>query len=186
MSRFRQICAVAALFAALTAFPASADQADKRLDALFSRLHATTNETEARSLENAIWAIWIEFRDTRTKDVLDAGIRAMNAGKLAVALAAFDQVVTMAPEFAEGWNKRATVYFLLRRFDASVEDIAQTLILEPRHFGALSGLGQINIAIGRNQAAVKAFQQALQANPHLRGLRELIKTLKEGLKGEET
>jgi tetratricopeptide (TPR) repeat protein len=186
MKRFRQVyislCAAACLFAA----PAVADQNDKRLDVLFERLLATTDAAEAASLQQSIWDIWVEFSDPQTKAFLDSGILAMNAGHLSLALTAFSQVIKEAPEFAEGWNKRATVLFLLHRFDDSVEDIARTLTLEPRHFGALSGLGQINMAMGRREAAARAFEQALKANPHLPGLKALIKALREKEKGEET
>ena len=92
----------------------------------------------------------------------------------------------MAPDFSEGWNKRATVYFLMKKFDQSVKDIAQTLRLEPRHFGALSGLGLINQAIGQTGAAIKAYEQALGLNPHLFGLKEKIERLKKLLYGRET
>jgi tetratricopeptide (TPR) repeat protein len=110
----------------------------------------------------------------------------MNAGQLKDARQAFNEIVEMAPGFAEGWNKRATIHYLLKDYSASVKDIAQTLRLEPKHFGALSGLGLINAALGRHQAAVKAFEQALIIHPHMRGARQHIKILKEHLKGEET
>ncbi len=186
MKRFCRIWLALSTAACLFAVPALADQNDKRLDILFERLLATTDSSEAASIQQSIWEIWVEFFDPQTKAFLDSGIVAMNAGHLSLALTAFDQVIKEAPEFAEGWNKRATVLFLLHRFDDSVGDIARTLELEPRHFGALSGLGQINMAMGRREAAARAFEQALKANPHLPGLKALIRALREKDKGEET
>lgn len=186
MKRFRRIWFGLSAAVLLMAAPAGADQNDKRLDMLFDRLLATTDTAEAKSLQQSIWEIWVEFPDLQTKAYLDSGIVAMNAGHLSLALTAFTQVTEEAPEFAEGWNKRATVLFLLQRFDDSVGDIARTLELEPRHFGALSGLGQINMVMDRREAAASAFEQALKANPHLPGLKALIRALREKDKGEET
>ena len=163
-----------------------AGQDDKRLDPLFSQLRIVKNPSEAKILEGAIWRIWIESSDQKVGQFLSLGIRFMNAGDFGPALNAFNEVTRLAPEFAEGWNKRATINFLLKDYTSSVRDIAQTLRLEPRHFGALSGLGLINAAIGRDQAAVKAFEQALAINPHMPGARLHVKELKKKLEGEET
>ena len=115
-----------------------------------------------------------------------AGIALMNHGQLEGALEKFNEVILLAPDFAEGWNKRATVFYLMKKFDHSVIDIAQTLKLEPRHFGAFSGLGLINQAIGQTRAAIKAYQQALGLNPHLFGLKEKIERMKKKLYGRQT
>jgi len=166
--------------------PLSAGQDDQRLDVLFERLQKTSDQIEARSIETTIWQIWIEAETEATNQLMTAGITAMNAGNLETALLAFNRLIEVAPNFAEAWNKRATVYYLMRAYDASVNDIAQTLKLEPRHFGALSGLGLINQAIGRTKAAIKAYEQALEVNPHLFGLKDKVKVMKKALKGEET
>ena len=102
------------------------------------------------------------------------------------ALITFSRLIEMQPKFAEAWNKRATVYYALHDYDASARDIAETLKLEPRHFGALSGLGLVNIALGRYQAALTAFEMAVAHHPNLRGARENIKNLKEELRERET
>jgi tetratricopeptide (TPR) repeat protein len=88
------------------------------------------------------------------------------------------------PSFAEGWNKRATVYYLMGDFKASVGDIEHTLELEPRHFGALSGLGLIYMNMGKDQAALRAFRKTLEINPHLPAIRERADELAKKLKGE--
>lgn len=165
---------------------AVAGQDDKRLDALFSRLQSVETETEARGIEAAIWQLWIENKDRAVADAMERGTTSMQRGDLNEALEAFDAVTRSAPNFAEGWNKRATVLYLMRDFDGSVRDIAKTLKLEPRHFGALSGLGLINAAIGRTDAAIKAYEKALSIHPQQSNLRRTVKRLRSLLKGEET
>ena len=166
--------------------PAAAGQDDARLKTLFSRLVKTTSFEEARALEATIWEIWLEISDPETRRTLQLGIVQMNSGNLKAALQSFAAVTQAAPDFAEGWNKRATVYYLLADFENSVKDIAKTLKLEPRHFGALSGLGLINIAVGRPKAAIKAYEQALTVHPHLTGIRASVKQLRQLLEGEKT
>lgn len=178
---FLIIGVIAASFA-----PVAAGQDDERLKTLFGRLNKTTSLEEARALESTIWEIWLEVTDPETRRTLQRGIVQMNSGNLKGALKSFAAVTESAPNFAEGWNKRATVYYLLADFDNSVKDIAKTLKLEPRHFGALSGLGLINIAVGRPEAAIKAYEQALAVHPHLVGVRASVKQLRQMLEGEKT
>ena len=109
----------------------------------------------------------------------------MNDGQLETALNFFDEVIRLAPGFAEGWNKRATVFYLMKNLDRSVNDIAQTLRLEPRHFGALSGLGLINQALGHTKAAIRAYERALKINPHLFRIKERVRFMKRLLKGRD-
>ena len=179
-----------ALFAlalcAMLPFQVKADQMDARLDDLFKRLAETSNPTEAAATEDAIWTLWLAHPDERAQRYMFAGIRQMNDGQLREALITFSRLVEMEPKFAEAWNKRATVYYALQDYDASARDIAETLKLEPRHFGALSGLGLVNIALGRFPAAITAFEMAMAHHPYLRGARENIKNLKNELKERET
>src|SRR5262249_29870869 len=106
---------------------------------------------------------------------------AMNQGELKRALEAYDAMVKVAPAFAEGWNKRATVEFLAGDFTASVADIQKTLALEPRHWGALSGLGQIYVALNNDEAALRAFKQALEINPHLASVKAKVQEIEAKL-----
>jgi Flp pilus assembly protein TadD len=184
---FARLFALAALtLAATVPLQVKADQMDTRLDDLFQRLTQTPSPTEASATEDAIWTLWMAHPDERAGRYMFAGIRQMNDGQLHEALITFSRLVEMEPKFAEAWNKRATVYYMLQDYDASARDIAETLKLEPRHFGALSGLGLVNIALGRFQAAITAFEMAMAHHPHLRGARENIKNLKEELKERET
>ena len=166
--------------------PVQAIQNDKRLNFLFDHLSTTENQYEAQSIEAAIWKIWIENKDEEISNAMSHGIAAMHSGQLELALDYFDKVIKLGPKFAEGWNKRATVYYLLGRYQHSIEDIAQTLLLEPRHFGALSGLGLINLAIGHIDAAKMAFEKALEINPHLTGAREQLRLMHNLYNEKET
>jgi len=159
--------------------PTIAGQKDTRLNKLFERLRVTQDLAEARGIEGTIWVIWTESENANVNRAMLIGIASMHAGQLGTALNKFNEVIQLAPDFAEGWNKRATIFYLMKKFDRSVNDIAQTLILEPRHFGALSGLGLINQAIGQNKAAIKAFEHALELNPHLPGLKEKVTKMKK-------
>lgn len=170
------------LFAAAGA--AFAGQDDGRLNALFDRLGAAKSPVEARSIENMIWKIWIDPNDMQLDALMNEGVEAMSTGRLDAARQFFTDLTRRAPNFAEGWNKLATVEYLQKDYDASVADIARTLKLEPRHFGALSGLGMINLTLGRDAAALKAFERALEVDPFLVGGRETVKQLRERLKGE--
>ena len=159
--------------------PTIAGQNDTRLNNLFERLRVTQDLAEARGIEGTIWEIWTESENANVNRAMLIGIASMHAGQLGTALNKFNEVIQLAPDFAEGWNKRATIFYLMKKFDRSVNDIAQTLKLEPRHFGALSGLGLINQAIGQNKAAIKAFEHALDLNPHLPGLKEKVTQMKK-------
>jgi tetratricopeptide (TPR) repeat protein len=179
------ISAMLLIAAALASTTANADQSDKGLDDLFRQLAQTKSAQEAQAIESAIWVLWTQHSDERAQRYMTAGIRQLGEGALHDALISFSRLIDMAPGFAEAWNKRATVEYLLNDFDASARDIAETLKLEPRHFGALSGLGLVNIALGRAAAAIAAFEMALAHHPHLGGARQNIEMLKETRKKDE-
>lgn len=182
----RRFIGILVIFAVLApSVSALADQKDERLPFLFARLKVTKNDFEALSTENEIWSIWLQSGDPEVDTLMERGIGAMDAGDSKTALAAFNRVIELKPEFAEAWNKRATLYYLMQRYDESVEDIARTLELEPRHFGALSGLGLINAALGRYKIAIRAWEQALEVDPHLAGAKERIEELRQILRGKE-
>jgi tetratricopeptide (TPR) repeat protein len=152
---------------ALGGAAARGDQTDPRLDGLFQQLKQTTDDQEARGLETQIWAIWTRSDNDDVNQLMDAGSLAMAGQKYEVALKAFDRIIELAPNFAEGWNKRATLYYLMGNYPASLADIKRTLELEPRHFGALAGLGLVNVELQHDDAALAAFERALAVDPHL-------------------
>ena len=166
--------------------PTLADQDDPRLDSLFERLQTTSDPAAARGLEQRIWRLWLEADDAGLNRLLQQGIVAMSDRRYATALQAFDRMVEQAPEFAEGWNKRATVHFLMGNWRASVRDIQRTLALEPRHFGALFGLGMIYDTLEQPEAALRSFEATLALNPHSESTRQRIEQLREQLRGRAT
>ncbi len=165
---------------------ARADQDDPRLPALFARLKSAGSDSEARVVEAIIWQIWSVSADDEVNAMMLRGLQAMTDGSPKQALTVFDAMVQRSPYFAEGWNKRATVYYLLGDFEASVGDIERTLQLEPHHFGALSGLGQIYLALDRDEAALKAFEAALAIDPHLNGVKAAVESIKKKREGDPT
>jgi tetratricopeptide (TPR) repeat protein len=110
---------------------------------------------------------------------------AMDTQKADVALKLLDAVVKLRPDYVEAWNRRATLYYLKNDYVHSLEDIQQVLIREPRHFGALAGLGMIMQDIGEDKRALEAFRKALAVNPHLEKVPELVKTLTEKVEGRD-
>lgn len=171
-------------FASASLMPAQAGQDDPALAGLFKLLRTSTEGIQAQILQNQIWTIWHQHDDPDVNRLMGRGIRAMHEADYPVALAAFDAVVELDDQFAEGWNKRATLYYLMGDYDRSVLDIQKTLELEPRHFGALSGLGLINMALDRKDAAIAAFEQTIAVNPHAAGARQNIELLREAQKRE--
>ena len=169
----------AIMVAALTlgAGQALADQSDLRLNAMFNRLHQLDDPREAARIEAAIWQVWGET-SSDTADLLFArGVRTMDQRNYDLALDSFSALIELQPDFAEGWNKRATVHYILGNLDASIADVERTLELAPRHFGALSGLGQIYMILGRPEEAIRAFRRALAANPFMLGVRNNMEAL---------
>lgn len=166
--------------------PASASQTDPRLDALFAQLQAADDVGTARMVEQEIWGIWLMSPDDAVNGLMAQGLRAVSAGNPSAALEFFDEIVKIAPDFAEGWNKRATVHYLLGNYADSVSDIERTIRLEPRHFGALSGLGLVNLALGNEKQALTAFEAALQVYPLMSGANSHIRELRDKIKGRDT
>ncbi len=167
---------------AALALPAAAKQDDDRLEPLFEQLLTVDDRSVIVAAERQIWGIWHESGSDTIDLLMQSGIQAMNRGDHKDAVEQFTAVVEIAPNFAEGWNKRATAYYLAGDYDASVTDIARTLELEPRHFGALSGLGLIYDAIDQPEGALKAYRRALAVHPHLQHPRRRVEALKKELK----
>ena len=173
---------------AIIVLPASsllADQTDARLPALFTELRTTSEAEKAKIVAAEIWRIWSEHSDNdRLSERLKIGIAQMEAGRLRQAEQIFTTIIDTDPAFAEAWNKRATVYFLMGAYDRSKRDIAQTILREPRHFGALSGLGLVETHLGNYEAALNAYEQAIALHPYLENYEEITTALKKLVAGE--
>ncbi|MGB1182907.1 MAG: tetratricopeptide repeat protein [Candidatus Puniceispirillaceae bacterium] len=162
-----------------------ADQTDARLPALFTELRTTSEAEKAKIVAAEIWQIWSEHSDNdRLSERLKIGIAQMEAGRLRQAEQIFTTIIDADPAFAEAWNKRATVYFLMGAYDRSKRDIAQTILREPRHFGALSGLGLVETHLGNYEAALNAYEQAIALHPYLENYEEITTALKKLVAGE--
>ena len=159
--------------------PIIADQNDPRLEVFFKDLKTSVTLQKASSIELQIWKIWMEHHNPKVKSLIFLGIAAMNNQQYGKALEHFRMLTAIEPDFAEGWNKRATVFYLMGRFNESQEDILRTLKLEPRHFGALSGLGLIRMELEDWPGAVSALEAALKVHPQMSGV---IRNLKYVLK----
>jgi tetratricopeptide (TPR) repeat protein len=166
---------VAALLPLILALPAAADDA-AALDGLFARLKQADADAAAR-IEREIWAEWSKSGSPAMDLLLKRGRDAIEAGDIDAAIEHLTALVDHAPDFAEGWNARATAYFQAGLFGPSVADIARTLQLNPRHFGALSGFGMILEATGRDAEALEVYRAALAIHPHLDGVTQAIERL---------
>ena len=155
-----------------------ADQTDPRLDALFARLQTTDDVQDAAVATNLIWAIWHQSNDDPINDLMRRGLAEMSAQDYPAAVQTFGEIIDLDDKFAEAWNKRATVYYLMGEYGASVKDIDRTLELEPRHFGALSGLGLIMAAMGNDEAAIAAFEATLAVHPFAGGAQQNLEALR--------
>ena len=172
-----------ALASVLVFASVGADQRDPRLPELFEQLQNTGEPFEARYAEQEIWRIWMSSGRDDVDALMREGVAAMQSGRFTDAIDHFGRIVAIAPEFAEGWNKRATAHYLNDDLGESVRDIQRTLALEPRHFGAISGMGLIFLKRGDPVGALDAFETVLEIHPHSRGARFRVQMLREALRG---
>ncbi len=142
-----------------------ADQKDTRLPGLFSDLKKASSSDEADAIEAKIWTIWLQANDPAIDKLMEQGSTAMSNQDFPAAMQSFNAIIEKRPDFAEGWNKRATLYYLMGDYEHSLKDIDRTLELEPRHIGALSGLGLVNMQMDRDEAAADAFKRVLDIDP---------------------
>lgn len=145
----------------------------RQLDTLFDSLRHAKSEVEALSHEREIWRIWIAPEDETLRELMDAAIDKVRQAEYKASLEMFDNIIKRYPKYAEVWNQRALAHFQLRNFDASLKDIARTLKLEPRHFGALSGRGVILLEQGETKLAEQAILRAMRYHPYISSRRLL-------------
>jgi tetratricopeptide (TPR) repeat protein len=155
------------------------------LDFLFGALKAAPDDASAKHVEARIWAIWLQTPSDTAALLMMRAKTAMDAQQMDVALKLLDAVIKLRPDYTEAWNRRATLYYLKNDYMRSLADIEQVLVREPRHFGALAGLGMIMQDLGEDKRALVAFRKALEINPHLEKLPELVKTLSEKVEGRD-
>ena len=157
----------------------------QNLDFLFGALKAAPDAETAKAIEERIWALWY-VSGSDTADLLMTRVKtAVEAKDLDLAIQLLDALVEIRPEYVEAWNRRATVYFMKKEYGRSLEDIRQVLAREPRHFGALSGLGMIMQEFGEEKRALDVFRRALNVHPHLERVPDLVKGLTEKVEGRD-
>lgn len=172
------------MLAVLLIGSAQGDQHDPRLNGLFARLKSAPDAHAAHVIEEKIWTIWAQSGDPKVNALLEKGSEALLQHHFRKARKDFEQVVNEEPTFAEGWNKLATTDYLLGNLRLSMHEVQRTLSLEPRHFGALYGMGLIFRDRGDDAAALKAFEQVLKLDPFYPGTRAQIKQLRRKLYGQ--
>jgi tetratricopeptide (TPR) repeat protein len=155
------------------------------IEFLFQALKAAPDDETARLIEGRIWALWLAS-GSDTADLLMSRARTaieQNDAELAIQL--LDSIIELKPDYVEAWNRRATLYFERHDYGRAMSDIAQVLAREPRHFGALTGLGMILEDIGDDKRALEAFRRALEVDPRLERVPEIVKTLTEKVEGRK-
>lgn len=171
-----------ALLLLIQAPPALADQNDERLNDLFLELKEAENAIQALPIEQQIWRIWYEHENPEYERMLLRGEEQMNSNRAQAALETFSRLIELAPDWAEAWNRRATLHYLLGNYAESEADIVETLKLEPYHFGALSGRGLVYMEQREFFQARNAFNAALEVYPAMVGPKENLRALDEYLR----
>jgi tetratricopeptide (TPR) repeat protein len=128
--------------------------------------------------ERAMWGVWSRSGDASIDRLLASGIEQMGAREGELAVRTFTEVIRRRPDFAEGWNKRATVYYLMGEYQKSLADCDEVMKRNPYHFGALSGYGMIYLQLDQPAKALDYFQRALKVNPNLESVNETVEMLK--------
>ena len=146
---------------------------------------ATTDEGAAKKAENNILALWLESGSDTVDLLMSWSLKAIEDKDYGLALDFLDRIVTMRPDYAEGWNKRATVFYLTDDYSQSIADIKRALIIEPRHFGALSGLGSILHEIGDDKTAIEVYDQALALDPYLDNVKKALGEIHKDTDGKD-
>src|SRR6516165_7809022 len=162
-----------------------ADKTRGGLDFLFGALKAAPDDASARHVEARIWAVWLQTPSDTAALLMMRAKAAVDGQKIDVAIKLLDSVIKLRPDYIEAWNRRATLYYMQNDYGRSLADIQQVLMREPRHFGALAGLGMIMQELGDDKRALDAYRKALALNPHLDKIPEQVKALTEKVEGRD-
>lgn len=157
----------------------------RNLDFLFGALKAAPDDDSAKLVENRIWALWLSSGSDTANILMGRAKSAIDSNDLDLGLQLLDALIRLKPDYVEAWNRRATLHYMRKEYGESMEDIRQVLIREPRHFGAMSGLGMILNEFGDEKHALEVFRRALEINPHMSKIDEMIKSLTEKVEGRD-
>jgi len=153
------------------------------IDKLFEALKVAPTDESAKYVENRIWQRWLASGGDTANLLMSRVKTAVDAKDLELAIKLLNAIIEIRPNYVEAWNRRATIYYMKKEFESAVDDIGQVLAREPRHFGALSGLGMILQELGDDKHALEAFRRALAVHPHLAKIPEMVKKLEEKVEG---
>lgn len=198
VSRFRTLLVAGAL-AAIWYAPAYAQQKEfaqppeklpkvqrgQDIDFLFGALKVAPDAEAAKAVEGRIWSLWLVSKSDTTNLLMTRVRTAVEAKNLDLAVKLLDSIVVLKPDYVEGWNRRATIHFMRKDYTRSIEDIRQVLAREPRHFGALAGLGAIMEELGEDKRALEVYRKAVEINPQMQRIPDLIKALTEKVEGRD-
>jgi tetratricopeptide (TPR) repeat protein len=170
--------------------PEKVPEATKRdrsrgIDFLLGALKAAPNKDAAKHVEGRIWALWSRTPSDTANVLMTRAKTASDAKNVDLAIRLLDAVIKLKPDFIEGWNRRATLYYAQNKYSEALADIREVLSREPRHFGALAGLGMIMQELGDDARALAAYRRALEINPHLERIPERVKQLTEKVEGRD-
>ena len=159
-----------------------AEDQNKELDRLFLELKKNI-PSKSSNIEQQIWLLWSTHpSDEKLTSLLDEGSRLVQDQKLYKAISIFTDAIELDPTWAEAWNKRATVFYMVGEFQKSQNDIDKVLVLEQRHFGALAGQGLVNIQLKNYEKAIKSYEKAQEIYPAMRSPKIMIKQIEELIK----
>jgi tetratricopeptide (TPR) repeat protein len=157
----------------------------RNLDFLFGALKVAPDDVTAKAIEERIWAQWATSRSDTTTLLMSRVQTAIEGKDIDLAIKLLDAVVKIKPKYVEAWNRRATIYYMKKDYGRALSDIREVLRREPRHFGALSGLGLIMQDIGDDKQALEVYRRALAVYPRLQRIPDLVKTLQEKVEGRD-
>lgn len=155
------------------------------LDFLFGALKAAPDDETAKAIEQRIWTLWMHSRSDTTNLLMARVQKAVEEKDLDLALKLLDAIVKIKSDYVEAWNRRATIYYLKKDYGRSLADLREVLRREPRHFGALTGLGLILQDIGNDRQALEVYRRALAVYPRLERVPDIVKTLTEKVEGRD-
>jgi tetratricopeptide (TPR) repeat protein len=159
--------------------------ATHNLDFLFGALKVAPDDVTAKAIEGRIWALWTAARSDTTSLLMSRAQSAIEANDLDLAVKLLDAVIKIKPKYIEAWNRRATIYYTKKDYGRALADIGEVLRREPRHFGALSGLGLIMQEIGDDKQALEVYRRTLAIYPRLPRIPDIVKTLQEKVEGRD-
>jgi tetratricopeptide (TPR) repeat protein len=157
----------------------------RNLDFLFGALKVAPDDETAKAIEERIWAMWAVSRSDTTNLLMTRVHTAVEAKDIDLAIKLLDAVVKIKPDYVEAWNRRATLYYMKKDYGRSIADIREVLKREPRHFGALSGLGLMLQDVGDDKGALEVYRRALAVYPRLPRIPDIVKTLQEKVEGRD-